>query len=214
MKRTQEEALAQGAASILGRSLTSKEMESFDKYLKILLKWQRVERLVGSTDEMWIVEHLFLDSLLFLRVLPSAFGSVLDLGSGAGLPGLPIKIVKSEVELTLVESRRRRASFLSSAVRELGLDRTHVLEARVEDRLEELEGRFDVVVMRCAGNVGGLVPLGARIVRPHGVVVVAGPSRPRPLALGEWVTIPGLVPGRTRRFAVYLGRRSGHSGKC
>lgn len=152
---------------------------------------------------MWIVEHLFLDSLLFLRLLPPSATTVLDLGSGAGLPGLPIKIVKIEMDVTLVESRRRRASFLSSAVRELGLDRTRVVTGRVQDVLVDLEGHFDAVVMRCAGDVDELMPLGARLLAPHGLVVAAGPPRPRPLAIGEWVTTPGWEPGKTRRFAVY-----------
>ena len=204
-----QEALAQGAALILSRPLTAKELEQFDKYLNLLVKWQRAQRLVGSTDALWIVEHLFLDSLLFLRILPPTFGTLLDLGSGAGLPGVPIKIVKSEVEVTLVESRRRRASFLSSVVRDLGLDRTHVISDRVEarlERLDDLEGRFDAVVMRCAGDVRELIPVGARLISHNGVVIAAGPTRPSPLSLGEWVTVPGLKLGRTRRFAIYRHR--------
>jgi 16S rRNA (guanine527-N7)-methyltransferase len=54
---------------------------------------------------MWIVEHLFLDSLLFLRLLPSTTRTLVDIGSGAGMPGVPIKIVRTDVEVTLVESR-------------------------------------------------------------------------------------------------------------
>src|SRR4030095_4695568 len=69
--------------------------------------------------EMWIVEHLFLDSLLFLRLVPSTARSLADIGSGAGMPGVPIRIVRSDAEVTLVESRRRRASFFSALVREL-----------------------------------------------------------------------------------------------
>ncbi|HEU5263506.1 MAG TPA: 16S rRNA (guanine(527)-N(7))-methyltransferase RsmG [Gaiellaceae bacterium] len=198
--------------AILGRQLTSRERDLFDKYLKILIRWQKVHRLVGSVEPVWIVEHLFLDSLLFLRLLPSNTRSVLDLGSGAGLPGVPIKIVRSEVEVTLLESRRRRASFLSAVVRELSLDGLRVIADRVEDRLGELEGRYDAVVMRCAGNLDQLIPIAARLVVPQGGVVIgSGPPRPRPLAHGEWVTIPGLEPGATRRFAVY--RQGGPSGK-
>jgi 16S rRNA (guanine527-N7)-methyltransferase len=168
-----------------------------------LVKWQKVHRIVGSADPMWIVEHLFLDSLLFLTLLPPSLRTLVDLGSGAGLPGLPIKIVSRELEITLVESRRRRAAFLSSAVRELKLERAHVVEGRIENLLGELEGRFEGVVMRCAGDVSELIPLAARLVESHGVVVAAGPPRPTPLALGEWVTVPGVKPGTTRRFAIY-----------
>jgi 16S rRNA (guanine527-N7)-methyltransferase len=152
---------------------------------------------------MWIVEHLILDSLLFLRLLPPSPNSILDLGSGAGLPGLPIKIVWRDVDVTLIESRRRRASFLTSVVRELQLERAHIVADRVEDREQDLAGRFDAVVMRCAGDVDELIPLASRLVVPQGLVIASGPPRPKPLAMGEWVTVPGSRPGSTRRFAVH-----------
>ena len=203
MKRPPQAALAQGASSILGRALTAREMDLFSRYLGLLVKWQRSHRLIGSTDEMWIVEHLFLDSLLFLRLLPSTMRSLVDLGSGAGLPGVPIKIVRSDVEVTLVESRRRRASFLSAVVRELALGQTHVMADRIESRMPELEGRVDAVVMRCAGSVGELMTTAARLLVPQGVVIASGPPVPRPLPRGEWVLVPGLRPSSSRRFAVY-----------
>jgi len=201
--RRPQEALAQGALSILGRSLTSDEQDLFSRYLALLIKWQRSHRLIGSSDEMWIVEHLFLDSLLFLRLLPSTARSLADIGSGAGMPGVPIRIVRSDAELTLVESRRRRASFLSTVVRELPLARTHVVADRIESRLADLEGRFDAIVMRCAGDVDELMPLAARLLAPHGVVVASGPPAPRPLTIGHWVVVSGFRPSTTRRFAVY-----------
>jgi 16S rRNA (guanine527-N7)-methyltransferase len=201
--RRPQEALARGASSILGRALTSHELDLFSRYLRLLVKWQRSHRLIGSSDELWIVEHLFLDSLLFLRLLPLTARALVDLGSGAGMPGVPLKIVRGDVEMTLVESRRRRASFLSAVVRELGLAQTRIVADRIENRLTELEGRFDAVVMRCAGDVGELMPLAARLLAPGGVVIASGPPEPRPLALGEWVVVPGLRPPSIRRFAVH-----------
>jgi 16S rRNA (guanine527-N7)-methyltransferase len=158
---------------------------------------------------MWIVEHLFLDSLLFLRLLPSTTRTLVDIGSGAGMPGVPIKIVRSDVEVTLVESRRRRASFLSAVVRELALSQVRVVADRIESRLPEMEGRFDVVVMRCAGDVGEFMPLAGRLLAPQGLVIAAGPPEPRPLSQGEWVVVPGLRSSSTRRFAVYRATAAG-----
>jgi 16S rRNA (guanine527-N7)-methyltransferase len=175
----------------------------FYKYLNILAKWQKTQRLVGSTDPMWIVEHLFLDSLLFLRVLPPGIRTLLDLGTGAGFPGVPIKIVRADVEVSLVESRRRRASFLSSVARELGLSGLHIIAERVEERAPDLEGRFDAVVMRCAGDINVMLPIGARLAEKGGLVVASGPPRPGALILGQWMTVPGWPAGRTRNFAVH-----------
>jgi 16S rRNA (guanine527-N7)-methyltransferase len=207
--RPPREALAQGASSVLGRPLTSHELDLFSRYLAILLKWQRSHRLIGSSDETWIVEHLFLDSLLFLRLLPSTTRTLVDIGSGAGMPGVPIKIVRSDVEVTLVESRRRRASFLSAVVRELALSQVRVVADRIESRLPEMEGRFDVVVMRCAGDVGEFMPLAGRLLAPQGLVIASGPPEPRPLSQGEWVVVPGLRSSSTRRFAVYRATAAG-----
>jgi len=197
--------LAVGAQPILRRPLSRREQDMFRKYLTLLLKWQKSQRLVGSADPDWIVENLFLDSLLFLKVLPSPLRSLLDLGSGAGVPGIPLKIVLGEVDLVLVESRRKRASFLSTALREVGLENARVLGRRVEDAVDELEGRFDAVVMRCAGDLDELMRVAARlVVTPGGIVAAAGPPSPRPLALGDWVTVDTQRKGLgTRMFAVY-----------
>ena len=197
------DALARGARAILGRSLTGPERDLFTNYLNLLRKWQKSQRLIGSAEPGWIVEKLFLDSLLFLRVLPARLGSLLDLGSGAGLPGIPIKIVRPEIQLVLLESRQRRASFLSNAVRELALERVSVVSGRAEEFAEELGERFDAVVMRCTGDVERLFPVAARFVMPGGLVVASGPPRQRSLSLGEWVTVRAGEGGKTRRFAVY-----------
>jgi 16S rRNA (guanine527-N7)-methyltransferase len=197
------EALANGAEAILGRVLDELERDNFSKYLTLLLKWRKAHRLVGSDDPMWIVEHLFLDSLLFLRLLPSSARTLADLGSGAGLPGLPIKIVRREIDVVLIESRRRRAMFLTSAVRAMKLEGVRVLEGRVEDLVSELRGTFDAVVMRCAGDIEVMIPVAADLVSDHGIVVASGPPNPKPLSVADWVIVPGLRRGMSRRFAIY-----------
>jgi len=103
-------ALSRGARAILDRPLSERETSLFNNYMILLNKWQRTQRLAGSAEPGWVVENLLLDSLLFLHVLPPSLTSLLDLGSGAGIPGIPIKIVAPDVKLVLVESRRRRAS--------------------------------------------------------------------------------------------------------
>jgi 16S rRNA (guanine527-N7)-methyltransferase len=197
------DALASGAASILGRSLTAIELGSFRKYLKLLQKWQKSQRLIGSPDEGWIVENLFLDSLLFLRALPEDVLSLADIGSGAGLPGIPIKIVRNNIRVSLIESRAKRASFLSAAVRELGLQDIQVIAGRVEQYADEARGAFDAAVMRCAGDFSDTVQLAAPLVGRGGLIVASGPPTPRPLKMGSWVEVPGVRSGTSRRFAVF-----------
>lgn len=160
--------------------------------------------MIGSDDPTWIVKSVFLDSLLFRRVLPAAAQNVLDAGSGAGIPGIPLKLVDPALRLTMVESRQRRASFLATAIRELSLSETRLVSGRLEAMVRESPDQFDAVVARCAGDVGYLFGIGAHLVRPGGIVIASGPPKEYPLPAGQWVTVPGVSPGETRRFAVYL----------
>ena len=196
--------LEAGAAGILGRQLTQPELDQFSKYLQLLQKWQRVQRLVGSAEPGWIVEHLFLDSLLFLQILPSAVGSLCDVGSGAGFPGIPIRIVSPNLPVTLIESRQRRVSFLSEAVRVLDLRNASVASARVESPPPELIGSFGAAVLRCAGPVAEMVPAVSRLVSPGGMILCSGPPKPHALPEGgEWREAVDAVGGRRRLFAVF-----------
>jgi 16S rRNA (guanine527-N7)-methyltransferase len=196
--------LAVGARPILGRPLEESELNAFDRYLGLLQKWQRVQRLVGSPDPGWIVENLFLDSLLFLLVLPKGVTTICDVGTGAGFPGIPIKIVVPRLAVTLIESRQRRASFLSEVIRVLGLQGIDLRVIRAEDAGHEMIGSFGAVVLRCAGNIGDLLTPVARLVAPGGLVIWAGPPERHALPQGgEWIEVPGLHAGRPRLFAVF-----------
>ena len=194
--------LHSGAQDILGRGLTDPERGRFGKYLILLTKWQRVQRLVGSVEPHWVVDHLFLDSLLFLRVLGSSATDVLDIGSGAGFPGVPLMIVTPQMRLTMIEARKRRASFLRAVVRGLELTDAVVIDQRAEKVAHELEGRFTAVVARCAEGAHVIMPLIERLLAPSGLGVVSGPPDPKTLRIGEWVETAGLRGG-IRRFAVY-----------
>lgn len=195
--------LSTGAHGILGRPITDREAGSFEKYLFLLIKWSKAQRLIGSSDPDWIVDNLILDSLLFLPLLPPHSGSIADLGSGAGLPGVPIKIVRSELEVTLIESRERRASFLAAVVRELQLSGLRVVNQRAERLAAAGVGLFDVVVMRCAGRPDVVVPMARRLLAPGGTAILSGPPAGQLLSDGRWVNVRGVDPGTVRRFAVY-----------
>jgi 16S rRNA (guanine527-N7)-methyltransferase len=195
------ERLSKGAYRILGRTLDQHELETFGKYLSLLRKWQRVHRLVGSTEPEWVVDNLLLDSLLFLRVLPREVISVADLGSGAGFPGIPIKIVRPELEVALIEARERRVSFLNAVIREGNLSGVRVFSGRAQDL--GLTGLFGAVLMRCAGSIDRVLQSAKDLAVPGGQVIVAGPPAAHDIGAGEWLEVEGVRPGSTRRFAVY-----------
>jgi 16S rRNA (guanine527-N7)-methyltransferase len=162
----------------------------------LLQKWQRSQRLVGSSDPAWIIDHIILDSLLFARILPPESNRILDVGSGAGVPGVPLKIVLSGAAFTLLEARAKRISFLSAVVRELALGDCEVLHARLEDVALQRPGVYDAVVMRCAGDPADLQASALRLLRPGGALIASGPPRRRDIQTDHWREVDGPLGRR------------------
>lgn len=169
---------ALGLSNILERAPTVEELTKFERYLFLLHQWNQVHRLTAYRGREEIVQKLFLDSLLFLKVLPPTALRVLDFGTGAGIPGIPLKIVLPHIDLTLLEARRNRASFLTAVLRELGFQEVALLHGRAEQFLvkpQELRGTFDAVVAKAAGPLATVVPAALPFLRPGGVFIVSGP---------------------------------------
>jgi 16S rRNA (guanine527-N7)-methyltransferase len=175
--------LAAGITALTGRPATAEDRNRFQTYLDLFLRWNRTHRMTALHSPAAIVRTLFLDSLLFLPLLPPRPASIVDIGAGAGIPGLPLRLVEPRLALTLVEARRKRVSFLRVVCRELGLNDVVVKEGRAEELIEEdptLAGSFDAVVSRAVGPVRLLVPVALRYLKPGGVFLASGPPKPRP----------------------------------
>jgi len=197
-----EVAIADGVRRIVGEEPSDEVLGKFVKYLDLLAKWQETSRLVGSSEARWLVDNIVLDSLLFLRVLPAGTASLLDFGSGAGVPGVPLRIMRPSFHVTLLESRRRRASFLKAVVRGIPLPGTVVIDRPAEEALENFGQPVDAVVMRCVGSVDEVFSLAEKFVAPGGVVAASGPPTLESRPGVEWVEVPGVGRGTTRRFAI------------
>ncbi|HSF03430.1 MAG TPA: 16S rRNA (guanine(527)-N(7))-methyltransferase RsmG [Solirubrobacterales bacterium] len=170
-------------------------------FLDELDRWNRVFRLTGYPTEAARVRHLLLDSLLFLAVLPAASSPILDLGSGAGVPGLVLKLARPEWAVHLVEANRRRANFLRQAARRLELAAVTVHEARAESLpiREDLTRAFGAVTVRAVAAPDAAVALARPFVRPGGRLVIAlGPGR-RP-RVGTVRRVALSVPGAGLRI--------------
>lgn len=182
-------------------------MDAFSRYLCLLLRWNRTHSLTAYRDRGVILEKLFLDSLLFLRFLPPHIHRVLDLGSGAGIPGIPLKIVQPQYSLTLIEARRRRTSFLATVVRELGLEDVRVLTGRAEALIKQfpgLGGEFDAVLTRAAGSLDIIAPLALRFLKPGGRFLASGPPLWKfvglPVSPASWHIVTSPTSGSKRRL--------------
>lgn len=112
-----------------GLRLSSVQLEQVQTYLELLLRWNRRLNLTGIRQPVRIVRELFCESMYLTRVAPLS-GRLLDIGSGAGFPGLALKVAVPELDVTLVESRARKATFLREVCRQLHLSNVLVVEER------------------------------------------------------------------------------------
>ncbi len=168
----------------LGRDLTSAQAQGLSDYLDLLAKWSRSVNLVGHQDWREVLADLVADSWHladFLHGLGSALPPdplALDLGAGAGLPGIPLRLFWTPGDYHLVEVRAKRVAFLRMALARLGLPRTHVAEGRVQDVAPGL-GPAGLVLSRAFMPWPELLALAAGLAGPDGACVVMA-SQPPP----------------------------------
>jgi len=156
----------------LGVSCSEEQVSAFMTYLAELKKWNRAYNLTAlKTDEDVIIKH-FLDSLLYLKALPEGVIKLADAGAGAGLPGIPIKIARPGIGLTLVDSSRKKTAFLRHIVRALNLSGTAVVEERLENMGSEYENIFDVIVSRATFSIKEFLETACPYVRKDGTLVL------------------------------------------
>ena len=159
--------LVRGGAQ-LGLAMDVAGVERLLVYLAELMKWsRRVNLIARDTPEAQVVETHFLDSLTLLPFLDGA-GEVhlLDVGSGAGFPGLALACVRPDARCTLCEPRQKRVSFLRHVVRTLGLANVEVVAERIEAHLADWPGRFTHITSRAVAEPAAFLPLVRPLVTP------------------------------------------------
>lgn len=188
-KKTFLHTLSEGAAT-LGIRLEQAQLEQFTVYYRELLLWNRRINLVSEKSSREIVIRHFLDSLTAATSIISRDGLLIDLGSGAGFPGIPLRIAFPDLQLMLVESSRKKTSFLSHIVRTLPLDGVTIVRERIEALIGEkaLAGSFDTVLSRAAFKLPQLIRMAAFFLKEGGILIaMKGPEPTEEMAEAEAV---------------------------
>jgi 16S rRNA (guanine527-N7)-methyltransferase len=161
-------------ASKAGVFLTDDLSSSLAAYYELLTRWNRKINLTGLTDQDEAIDRLLLEPLVAARYLPTPHTRLMDIGSGGGSPAIPLKLANPEMSVTMVEAKVRKSAFLREAVRQLGLEETHVENARYEELLTrpEMHELHDVVSIRAVRvEARALVTLQA-FLRPLGTMML------------------------------------------
>ena len=143
--------------------LDDETASQFESYLSLFIRWNERLNLSAIRNEESILSRHFIESIAVARELPQGITSLLDFGSGAGLPGIPIALCRPEIAVTLAESQGKKAAFLQEAVRVLGLT------AKVyAHRAETLQQTFDCVILRAVDKMPRAVSAAVPLVAPAG----------------------------------------------
>ena len=165
-------------AAEYGAALTPAQAEQCDRYAALLVEWNRKMNLTGITDpEGMLIKH-FVDSLTAAPFLPSGPFSLIDVGTGAGFPGVPLAILRPDCTLTLLDSLQKRLTFLEAVCTALNLPARRI-HARAEDaaRRPELREHFDIAVARAVAPLNVLCEYLLPFVRVGGhMLALKGPS--------------------------------------
>ena len=150
----------------------SDQVEKFSTHAMELAKWNQKMNLTAITDPVEVAVKHFLDSMAPDSMIPLN-ASLLDIGSGGGFPGIPLKIMKPSLSVTLIDASRKKVSFLKHVIRTLKLDNIEALHIRAEDLAKHPSyiNRFDVIISRALSSLDSFVNLALPLLADEGVII-------------------------------------------
>jgi len=157
-------------AAELAISLSRGHLEQFNIYLCELKAWNEKFNLTAIKEDRDIVIKHFLDSLTPLKFIKTG-SKLLDIGSGAGFPGIPLKIVEPTLKVTLLDSVNKKVTFMKHIITELDLTDIEAIHSRAEDLAKTRKGGFDVVISRALAGLSDFVKLGEPFLAKDGILI-------------------------------------------
>ena len=165
-------------SNTIGIEISKKEIDLLYKYMNLLLDWNNKINLTAITKEEDIILKHFIDSISINEYLKEK-NKIMDVGTGAGFPGIPLKIINPNMEFILVDSLNKRINFLEEVAKELCLEKIQLIHSRVEDLAKNMNYRekADVVVSRAVANLRVLVEYMLPFVKKEGICIcMKGPN--------------------------------------
>lgn len=171
-------------AGALGVYLSSTQLQALGRFLDVLGLWMRRHRLVGTRDRATLLVRHMLDCLAPASLLATR-EKLVDIGSGAGLPGVPLAVACPGLKVTLVDSRHVPVNFLRDVVRTLGLRNAEILQTRIEALAEDPcgMGAFDATIARAWSGLKAFLDVSAPLLRSGGIAIaMKGPGADQELS--------------------------------
>ncbi|HHU22558.1 MAG TPA: 16S rRNA (guanine(527)-N(7))-methyltransferase RsmG [Clostridiales bacterium] len=170
----------------LGLTFTGEALARFNAYYEYLDQRNRVMNLTAITRKEDTARLHFLDCAALLKAADFSGARVVDVGTGAGFPGLPLKIISPDISLTLLDSQKKRVDFLTETCEKLGFRDVVCLHARAEEAAAEMRETFDIAVSRAVARLNILCELCMPFVRPGGLfLAMKGPDFSQELSEAE-----------------------------
>lgn len=172
--------LVRDGAAQMGLKVNRQQALLFSRHARLIIQWNRRINLTAITDPAEMAVKHFLDAIAPINHIP-AHGRLLDIGTGAGFPGIPLKIMRPRQPMTLIDSVRKKINFVKYTIRDLSLAHIEALHTRAEalSIQHPVDEKFDIIVCRALADPESAVRLAAPHLKPKGrIILYRGPQKP------------------------------------